>query len=90
MKYIVFSVLLLQFLTLQAQEIELFYVSIQGSWDKTGNKNEARFNGDNSLIHTYFKLHGDDLLSAGEEVNEVMKIQFNISKFHRFILLEPP
>ena len=56
----------------------LFYVSIQGSWDKQKQKNRAQFGGDNKLINTYFNNFTRDLLRSGFNVKGTGEISFVI------------
>lgn len=54
----------------------LFYVSIQGTWDKQKLINKAQFGGNNKLINTYFNNFTRELLRSGSDVKGTGEISF--------------
>jgi tetratricopeptide (TPR) repeat protein len=59
---------------------ELFYVSIQGTWDKNKAPSRAQFGGNNTLISNYFKSFAGILISGGDHVNGVGEITFKVTE----------
>jgi tetratricopeptide (TPR) repeat protein len=74
---ILFAITISSANSLFAQD-QLFYVSIQGNWDKQKQKSRAQFGGDNKLINTYFNNFTMDLLRSGSDVKGTGEISFLI------------
>lgn len=76
---ILFAIIFIAPETLFAQS-ELFYVTVQGNWDKQKQKSRAQFGGDNKLINTYFGNFTRDLLRSGFDARGVGEISFVVRK----------
>lgn len=64
--------------TLIAQD-HLFYVSVQGTWDKEKRRDRAQFGGDNRLVNSYFNNFTMELIRSGLDIKGTGEISFVVN-----------
>ena len=77
--YVICFLLFVSFKISYAQN-ELFYMSIQGTWDQRKDSGRAQFGGNNSLIYNYFRSYGKALIFGGNHVNGIAEITFKVTE----------